>query len=385
MSSEASCKIFIITGELSGDLYGSLLIKRIKEVNAAFQFVGVGGPKMRSLGIDILFSAEPLALVGLPNLSELKKYWFVYKKIKEFLAKKLVDAVVLVDFPGFNLKIAKLAKEMGYPVIYYIAPQVWAWHKRRIKILKKYVDRLYVVLPFEKEFFNSYEIPAIFLGHPILDLIKVNLSKEMLFEIYGLDEEKPILSFFPGSREKEIQRHVPQFLKIYRMVKEKVPEVQGIMVKALGLKDSFIWEGAKKEIKVVENTQYEVLKYSTAALLASGTITLEAAIIGTPAVVTYFLPYWMMSLAKRLVKVPFISLPNLILGKEVYPEIVGFRKTQEEIIVHRLIELLKDRTKQERIKRDLEGLKRLLGAPGASWRIAEDMVRYLMSLKRKVS
>ncbi|QER41549.1 lipid-A-disaccharide synthase [Thermodesulfobacterium sp. TA1] len=384
MTSEASCRIFILTGELSGDLYGSLLIKRIKEINAAFQFVGVGGPKMRSLGIDILFSAEPLALVGLPNLSELKKYWFVYKKIKEFLAKKLVDVVVLVDFPGFNLKIAKLAKEMGYPVIYYVAPQVWAWHKSRIKVLKRYVDRLYVVLPFEKEFFSSQGIPTVFLGHPILDLIKVNLSKEMLFEIYGLDLEKPILSFFPGSREKEIQRHVPLFLKVYQIVKERVPEVQGIMVKALGLKDSFIWEGARKELKVIENTQYEVLKHSTAALLASGTITLEAAVIGTPAVVTYSLPSWMLTLAKRLVKVPFISLPNLILGKEVYQEIVGI-KEQEKVIAQSLIELLKDQDKQKKIKEDLSVLKKEIGPPGASWRIAEDMARYLISLKRRVS
>lgn len=378
---QTSPRILIITGEISGDVYGYLLIKRIKELNSAFQFVGIGGPKMRSLGIEILFPAESLALVGLPSFSELKKYWFVYKKIEEFLKKRKVDVIILVDFPGFNLKIAKLAKKLGYPVIYYIAPQAWAWNKKRVHILKKYIDRLYVVLPFEKEFFSSYGISTIYLGHPILDLIKLNLSESFFYEIYQFDTSKPLVSFFPGSREKEISRHIPIFLKIFENLKKSNPHIQGIMVKAPGLKDSFLWDKARSQLRIVENTQYEVLKYSTVALLASGTITLEAALLETPAVVTYSLPSWMYFIAKKLVKVPYVSLTNLILQKEVYPEIIR-EKDKVQAITQKIKELIENEDRRIEIKEELKVVKRLIGSPGGSWRIAEDMIKYILALKK---
>ncbi len=379
MKEKSSFKILLITGEISGDIYGHLLIKTIKEINPIFKFFAIGGPRIRSLGIEVLFPAESLALVGIPSISDLKKYWFVYKRLKGFLEKRLVDAVILVDFPGFNLKIAKLAKNLGYPVIYFIAPQVWAWHKRRIKTLKKYVDRLYVVLPFEKDFFSSYGIPTFYLGHPILDIIKIELSKEDFYKTYNLKPQSPLVSFFPGSREKEVIRHLPMFLEVFKKIKKKEPEVQGIMVKSLGLKNSFLWEKAKNEIKVVENTQYDVLSYSTIAVLASGTITLEAGIIGTPAVVTYSLPSWMFFLAKILIKVPYVSLTNLILNKEVYPEVLQ-GKNKVEIVSNKVLELIKNPEKLENLKQELNNLKDILGGPGASWRIAEDMIKYLISL-----
>ena len=374
-------RVLIITGEISGDIYGYLLIKRIKDLNSAFQFVGIGGPKMRSLGIEILFPAESLALVGLPSFSELKKYWFVYKKIEEFLRKRRVDVIILVDFPGFNLKIAKLAKKLGYPVIYYIAPQAWAWNKKRVHILREYVDRLYVVLPFEKEFFSSYGISTVYLGHPILDLIKTNLSERLFYEIYQFDKSKPLVSFFPGSREREISRHIPMFLKIFENLKKINSHIQGIMVKAPGLKDSFLWDKARSQIKVIENTQYEVLKYSTVALLASGTITLEAALLETPAIVTYSLPSWMYFIAKKLIKVPYISLANLILQKEIYPEVVK-EKDKIGVITHKMKELIENEKARMEIKKELSTIKKLISPPGASWRIAEDMIKYILSLKK---
>uniref|UniRef100_A0A7V4N395 Lipid-A-disaccharide synthase n=1 Tax=Thermodesulfobacterium geofontis TaxID=1295609 RepID=A0A7V4N395_9BACT len=378
---QSSPRILIITGEISGDIYGYLLIKRIKDLNSAFQFVGIGGPKMRSLSIEILFSAESLALVGLPSFSELKKYWFIYKKIEEFLRKRKIDAIILVNFPGFNLKIAKLAKKLGYPVIYYIAPQAWAWNKKRVHILRKYVDRLYVVLPFEKEFFSSYGISTIYLGHPILDLIKTNLSEKFFYEIYQFDKSEPLVSFFPGSREREITRHIPMFLKIFENLKKLNPHIQGIMVKAPGLKDSFLWDRARSQLKVIENTQYEVLKYSTVALLASGTITLEAALLETPAIVTYSLPSWMYFIAKKLIKVPYISLANLILQKEIYPEVIR-EKDKIKAITQKINEFIDNEKARNEVKKELSVIKRLIGPPGASWRIAEDMIKYILSLKK---
>jgi len=372
-------RILIITGEISGDLYGALLVKRIRELNPSYHFVGIGGPRLRGTDAEILFSAEALSLVGIPKPTELKKYFFIYRKIEELLKKKRVDLVLLVDFPGFNLRVAKMAKNLGYPVIYYVAPQVWAWHKNRIKILKKYVDYLFVILPFEEEFFKNYGISVKFYGHPLLDVVRVKIPKELFYEIYGLDPERPIISFFPGSREGEVVRHLPLFFKVYEVLKKRNPKIQGIVCKAEGLKDSPLWEKAKELMLVLENTQYEVLSYSKASLLASGTITLEAALLKTPGVVTYTLPSWLFFLAKRLVKVPYISLPNLILGKEVYPEILQERSSPFELAkaLERTME------KEEEIKSELEPLRKMLGTPGVTWRVAEEVIRLSQGFKNK--
>jgi len=372
-------RILIITGELSGDLYGALLVKRIRELNPSFHFIGIGGPRLRGTEAEILFSAEALSIVGIPKPAELKKYYFIYRKIEELLKKRKVDLVLLIDFPGFNLRVAKLAKSLGYPVIYYIAPQVWAWHKNRIKLLKKYVDHLLVILPFEEEFFKNYGISARFFGHPLVDVVKVKMPQALFYEVYGLDPERPIVSFFPGSREGEVTRHLPLFLKVYQELKKRNPKIQGIVCKAIGLKESHLWEKAREFILVLENTQYEVLSYSKAALLASGTITLEAAILETLGVVTYTLPSWMYFLAKRLVKVPYISLPNLILGKEVYPEILQDKSSPYELA--KALEKVMER--ENEIKKDLRNLRKALGNPGVSWRIAEEIIRLSHMYKNK--
>ncbi len=371
-------KALIITGEISGDLYASLLVKRIREINPSFHFIGIGGPKLRGTEAEVLFSAEALSLVGLPKPSELKKYFFIYRKIEDLLRKKRVDLVILVDFPGFNLKIAKLAKSLHYPVIYYVAPQVWAWHRNRVKIIKKCVDLLLVILPFEAEFFRSYDIPVKYFGHPAVDIIKVHLTKELFYEIYGITPQNLLIGFFPGSREGEVARHLPLFLKVYQTLKKKIPESVGILVRAPGLKDSPLWEKAKREMLLVENMPYEILKYSQVALLASGTITLEAALLETPAVVTYSLPPWMYYIAKSLVKVPFISLPNLILGKEVYPEILQDKSSPTELASA----LEKVLTQGDEVRNTLKGLKPLLGSPGVTWRIAEEIVRFASTLRK---
>jgi len=373
-------RILLITGEISGDIYGALLIKMMKRINPGFQFTAIGGPRIRMLGVENLFSAEKLALIGLPKFSELKKYWFVYKTIKEFLKERKVDLVILIDFPGFNLKIAKIAKKMGYPVIYYVAPQVWAWNKGRIKIIKKYVDRLYVILPFEKEFFQKYGIDTVFLGHPLVDLANVNISKKIFNEIYGLNSEAPIVSFFPGSREAEVEKHIPFFLKIWEILKKRITNIQGIMVRSSGLSENFLWREVKKEMIVIENTQYEVLRYSTLSVLASGTVTLESAIMGTPAVVVYKVPLWLYHIGRYLVKVPYISLPNLILEKEVYPEFIYVKENVDEI-VNTILTLFKDSEKREKIREELQKVREKLGPKGATLRIAEDMVNYIHSLR----
>ncbi|MFZ8830622.1 MAG: lipid-A-disaccharide synthase [Thermodesulfobacteriaceae bacterium] len=375
-------KILVITGELSGDLYAYLLVKKLRELLPSLYFIGIGGPRLRSLDVDILFSAEPLSLVGIPDFSRLKRYLFVLNRIKDLLRKRHVDLVLLVDFPGFNLRIAKFAKGLGYPVVYFVAPQVWAWYRRRIHLLRKYVDLLYVVLPFEEEFFKSYGVRAKYFGHPLLDVVKPHLSAELFYEVYGLKENVPIISFFPGSRESEVARHIPIFLEVYRRLKEKNIEVQGLMVKALGLRESPLWEEARRAFKVLESVQYDVLKHSDLAVLASGTITLEAGLIGTPSVVVYSLPPLVYHLAKRLVKVPFISLPNLILQKAIYPEIIVEREGLK-CLANVVEELLFDEEKRREMKEALARLPIEVGPPGAIRRIAEDFINFIELFKHQ--
>jgi len=375
-------RVLVITGELSGDLYAYLLVKKVRELFSGVQFVGIGGPRLRSLDVDILFSAEPLALIGIPTLSKLKRYLFVLNKIKELLRKRQVDLVLLVDFPGFNLRIAKFAKGLGYPVVYFVAPQVWAWYQRRITLLKKYVDLLYVVLPFEEEFFKSHGVRAKYFGHPLLDVVQPYLSEDLFYEVYGFRRDVPIVSFFPGSRESEVARHIPVFLEVYRRLKEKKVEVQGVMVKALGLSETLLWEEARRVFKVFENTQYDVLRHSDLAVLASGTITLEAGLLGTPSVVVYSLPSLVYHLAKRLIKVPFISLPNLILQEDVYPEVI-VEKEGTDRLARVVEELIHDKEKSRRMKEALKRLPLEVGPPGAIRRIAEDFITFLELVKHR--
>lgn len=372
-------RILIVTGEISGDLYGALLVRKIRELNPSFHFVGIGGPRLRNTDAEILFSAESLALVGLPKPSQIKKYLFIYRKIEEILKRRRVDMVLLIDFPGFNLKIAKLAKSLGYPVIYYVAPQVWAWHRKRIKIIKKCVDKLFVILPFEEDFFRNQGIDVGFYGHPLLDVIRVNLTKEMFCEVFQLDPERPIVSFFPGSREGEVERHLPLFLRVFKELKRRRKDIQGIMVKAPGIKESIYWEEARRMLFVMENNQYDVLKYSEVALLASGTITLESALLRTPAVVTYSLPPWLYFLAKKLVKVPYISLPNLILNKELYPEILQDKSHPYELS----LALERMMGAREKMEEDFFEIRRRLGSPGVTTRIATEIIKFALAQRSK--
>jgi len=235
-------------------------------------------------------------------------------------------------------------------------------------------------LPFEREFFRDYGINAIYLGHPLLDLAEANISKKVFAEVYGFKEDEPIVSFFPGSREAEVERHIPLFLEVWGEIKKNVPSFQAIMVKCSSLRDNPLWERVKKEMMVIENTQYEVLKYSTVSVLASGTVTLEAAIMETPAVVTYRVPSLVYHLAKRLIKVPYISLPNLILKEEVYPEFLHGSEVAGEI-AKGVLDIFENESKRAHIKKLLSKVKSQLGPKGATWRIAEDVVNYINSLK----
>ncbi len=374
----SSHKVLIVAGEDSGDIYGAELLRRVRDVMPGMVFYGIGGRRMRAAGLECLFPAEPLSVVGLPSLSQLKLFKEAWQRLRLFLLENRPAMAVLIDFPGFNLRLAKVCKKLEVPVFYYIAPQVWAWHKRRIKVLKECVDLLAVVLPFEKPFFEKEGIRAEFVGHPLLDLVKPSLSRETFCEIVGLDPKRPILGIFPGSRKTEVQRLLPVFLETYELLKREFPELQAVVVKAASLAEDPLWEDVKNRVKLLKGYQHEVLKQAQAALLASGTVTLEAAILETPMVAAYKLSKLSFFIAKRLVKVPHITLPNLILGEAVVPELLQ-DEANPEVLAKALKPLILDGPERRNAIKRLKRVKELLGGPGASWRVADLLVSFFRS------
>jgi len=374
----SSSKVLIVAGEESGDLYGAELLRRVREIHPGFTFYGIGGRRMRAAGLECLYPAEPLAVVGLPGLSQLRLLREAWMRLAEFLQEGRPRAAVLIDFPGFNLRLARLCRKLGIPVFYYIAPQVWAWHRGRLRTLRKTVDLLAVVLPFEKEFFEREGVKAVFVGHPLVDLVRPALSRETFFEIAGLNPHHPLLGIFPGSRQGEVERLLPVFTKTYEILKKDHPRLQAVVVKAPGLERTPLWEDLERRIRVLEGYQHEVLQHAEAALLASGTITLEAALLEAPMVAAYRLPTPAYLLARLLVKVPYITLPNLILGEKVVPEFIQ-NEVHPEALAGALRPYLFETRAREEIRRKLARIRDLLGGKGASWRVAELLVDFLRS------
>lgn len=372
-------KILIVAGEESGDLYGAELLRRVREIQPRLTFYGIGGRRMRAAGLECLYPAEPLSVVGLPGLEELRRLREAWNRLRDFLQEFRPRLAVLIDFPGFNLRLSNLCRRLGIPVFYYIAPQVWAWHRRRLRTLRRNVDLLVVVLPFEEAFFREAGIQTVFLGHPLVDLVRPALSRETFCEIVGLSPYHPLLALCPGSRRQEVERLLPVFLAAYEILKRDHPRLQGVVVKAPGLEDSTLWEMVPRGLKTLSGYQYEALRYAEAALVASGTITLEAALLETPMVAAYRLSRPAYLLARLLVKVPYITLPNLILGEGVVPELIQ-DQVQPENLAQALRPYLFETRIREETRRQLARVKQLLGGPGASWRVAEQLVRFYHSI-----
>ncbi len=349
-------------------------MRALRELAPGLQATGIGGPRLRAAGLECLFPAEDLAVVGLPGWRELRTILSVFKRLVRLLKEQPPHLLVLIDFPEFNLWLARFAKRYRVPVFYYIAPQVWAWREGRVKLIRRVVDCLAVILPFEVEFFKRHGVRAHFVGHPLLDVVKPCLSRETLFRLLGLRTDSPLLGLFPGSRRREVESLLPLFVETYLRLKKEQPALQAVVVQAEGLPDHFFHLHAP-DLRVVKGYQYEIMQHARAVLLASGTVTLEAAIVGVPMVVAYKVPKLTYFLARHLVKVPYVSLVNLLAGRPVVPELLQEEATPEKL-AEALKPLLEERRNQE-IRKSLTDVSRLLGSPGACWRAAELALDFL--------
>ena len=371
-------KYYIISGEASGDLHGSNLIKELKKKDAAANIRCWGGDMMEAAGATLVKHYKELAFMGF--LEVIKNLGTILKNIKFCKADILQyqpTALILIDYPGFNLRIAKWAKEQGIPVIYYISPQVWAWKENRVKLIKECVDKMLVILPFEKEFYKKWNYEVEYVGHPLVEVVEEFLNKEQ--GTRNIEQgSKNTIALLPGSRQQEILKKLPIMLELAK----HFPDYEFVVAKAPGLDDSFYAAllAPYKNVSSVVNKTYQLLVQSKAALVTSGTATLETALFGVPEVICYKGSAVSYQIAKRLIKIKFIGLVNLIMDKEVVKELI-----QDELTVknlkHELSLLLNDEEKQQQLKTDYALLKNLLSKGGsASANAAQSIYSFMIKL-----
>lgn len=366
-------KYYIIAGEASGDLHASNLVSEIKKKDKKAEFRGCGGDLMKAQGVDLLKHYRTMAYMGFVEVAvNLRKVLGNIAQCKKDILEYQPDAIILVDYPGFNFRIADFAHEKGFKVLYYISPQLWAWKRRRVKKVKRSVDKMLVILPFEEEFYKQYGVDVTYVGNPLLDeLAKFGTANRSIFlRRNSLGEKREIIALLPGSRYQEVKRVLPVMLKAashfpdYQFVVAGVSSLdKSLYKKILGNSDVFL----------IENQTYELLQNSSAAVVTSGTATLETALLTVPEVVCYKATVFSYLLAKWMIKVKFISLVNLVMDKEVVKELIQGEMTEENI-VKELELLLHNSKRQRKLLEDYEELKDRLGSAGASEKAAEVII-----------
>lgn len=359
-------KYYLIAGEASGDLHASNLMKNIRKNDSAAQFRGFGGERMQQEGLELVRHYKELAFIGFWEVAKhLRTILRNIKQCKQDILNFQPDAVILVDYPGFNLRIASFLKEQGIKVIYYISPQVWAWHASRVKKIKQIVDRMLVILPFEKAFYKDWAMEVDFVGHPLMDAMEQFPFNENIRKDYGLSE-KPVVALLPGSRTGEIQTMLPIFLQL-------VPNYPNYQFVVAGLEQhgkSFYRElTGDLQVEIVIDETYSLLNEAQAAIVTSGTATLETALIGVPQVVAYKGGWLNYLIGRYVINVDYISLVNLVMQEEVVKELI-----QNDLNLNQLrleFEKITDPSKKAFFKEKYTQLRKKLGGIGASQRAAE--------------
>ena len=369
-------KFYIIAGEASGDLHASNLVAEIKKKDKKAEFRGFGGDLMKAQGVELVKHYRTMAYMGFVEVAvNLRKVLGNIAQCKKDILEYQPDVVVLVDYPGFNLRIADFAHKKGFKVYYYISPQVWAWKRRRVQKIKKSVDKMLVILPFEEEFYKRYGVDVTFVGNPLLDeLAKVGTGNRSIFlRRNSLGERREIIAMLPGSRRQEVKRTLPVMLK----AASHFPDYQFVIAGVSSLDKSLYKDiMGNSDVFFVENQTYDLLLNSSAALVTSGTATLETALLSVPEVVCYKATDFSYRLAKWMIKVKFISLVNLIMDREVVKELIQ-GDLNEDNLVKELDQLLHNGKRQRRLLEDYEELKDKLGNVGASEKAAEVIVESL--------
>lgn len=369
----STLRVLLVAGEASGDLHGAAFVGALRRRAPGVEVAGIGGDRLRAAGMRILVDTATVATMGfVETFGMMGRVLRAYRRVTRFLVEERPDLVVLIDYPEFNLIVARQAKRRGVPVFYFIGPQVWAWRSGRVRKIVRRVDRMGLVFPFEPELYNRIahrngEPLARFVGHPLLDVVEQTRSREQTLERYGLDPSRPVLALLPGSRKKELSYLLaPMSSAAVTLSRDGW---QPVLALAPSLqRDDVARElpGGMPEFPVIEGDTYNVIAAANAAVVASGTATLETALLGCPMVIVYRVSpvtYW---LARRLVHVSWIGMPNIILQRSVFPELIQERANADEIV--RSVRALGDRRVD--MREALAVLRQQLGEPGAAERAA---------------
>lgn len=369
-------RILIVTGEASGDLHGASLAAAIRAVRPDAELLGVGGEKMKTAGVILLQGIEQLDAMGMVGLSQLRAAAAKYLAIRRFLRHNPLDAVVLIDNPGLNLRLARAAKGLGHKVIYYIAPQIWAWNPGRIHLIRRVVDRVIVILPFEEALYRNAGVPCRFVGHPLLDTIMPSYDREELRKRFGHASPSPLLGLLPGSRQQEVRALLPTMLQAAADLSADYSGMSVLIAQAASIPDHLIQDlghASGVDVRIVRDQSNEVMAAADLLFVASGTATLQAAVIGTPMVILYrtsWLTYW---LARMLIRINCIGLVNIVAGERFVTELI-----QHDATPRRLYDegrrLLSDREAWMAMRTRLRVVRESLGAPGASKRAAMEVL-----------
>lgn len=363
----------IVAGEASGDLHGANLVKEALKKDPSLSFFGIGGSMMRAAGVEILVDASEIAVVGLVEIiSHFPVIRHAFNLLKKIIRSNPPDLVILIDYPGFNLRIAETAKKARVKVLYYISPQVWAWRVGRVKKMGKVIDRMAVVFPFEVSYYEKEGIPVTFAGHPLVDSVHPSMTREEAQRKFGLDPVGKTIGLFPGSRISEIKNLLPVILESAGLLKKRFPDAQFILPLASSLKRSDIdpfLDSTAIDVTVIEGMGYDVMQVCDAAITVSGTVTLEIAMIGIPMVIIYKVAPLTYTIAKRLIKVDHIGLCNIVAGERIVKELIQDDASPEKI-ADEITEILTDAGYAGTIRMKYKEVREKMGSEGCSEKVA---------------
>lgn len=368
-------RVLIVAGEPSGDLHGSGLVRELKKRRPGLEIYGIGGDRMESAGMELLYHISAMSFMGFAEVvRNLPFIRSVERRLAEELVRRRPDIVVLIDYPGFNLRLARRAKRRGLKVLYYISPQVWAWHRSRVKQMKSTIDALKVVFPFEVDIFRQGGVEAEFVGHPLVEQLGSPMTRTEFLHRFGLSPEKKLLALLPGSRAQEISSILPTMIEVAEQLRAThAIEVAVGIASNLDVKTIRPYLPPGSPIHLIEEGTHELMAHADAAIVTSGTATLETGWFGTPMVVVYKTSPLTFTIGRMLVNVKNIGLVNIVAGKTVVPEFIQGEMTAENLAkaVGRIFD---DPVYAGQVRRELGVIRERLGGPGASARVAESVI-----------
>jgi lipid-A-disaccharide synthase len=373
--------VMIVAGEASADLHGAKLVETLRLARSELHVWGVGGKAMREVGFDAVVPAEKISVAGLTEvLFAIPRIWGILRKLTALVKERRPDVVVLIDLPDFNLRLAQRIHALGIPIVYYISPQVWAWRQKRVELIRKVVTQMLVILPFEQAFYQKHGVRAQFVGHPLVEELPEAPDRDAARRNLNIsDRGQPVIAILPGSRDKEVSRHLPVMLEGIRLLKRHFPELVAFVPVASTIPMAHVQRLIAKSgvrVNAVPEGATEVLSAADAAVVCSGTATLQTALLSRPMVVVYRVSWLTYQILKRLVKVAHIALVNLIANRRLVTELVQGDLTAENISTE-LRKLLEDPVARMRLNQEFAGIRRALGRGGTATQVSRVVLNYI--------